>query len=329
MKLTCKISGLSWQPPGAERLNRQLVTIHPIVALSPSELLTLASPTNWNKLSKQDKRLLALALFNCTRLVQWDSPASTIPNHLGQQESTIAKVIPSLIEIIDFMTCRYPNGLASQSDYFPRIIVTENNNRDMSIMLTACELWQAVIEDYHQQYALDYLSRKESQKRNFLSHLKAFNSRKPSRYIERLSHYVIECLPADIFEDREAREYYRYIIEFSGINRTIESNPTVEIMRSDVEWLIDQILAECDIDNQYIWQAQASLRHMLDTGGYNTYGGSVLGHSEAHKAQEQDYRAQAIAELGIRPTEFLAAIRYDAAVIKRIEELKTSGAAAP
>ena len=111
MKLQCKISGLVWDTPALAAIpshrilgnkNTILSTIHPIMsdAVSYDALLATTNANQWRKLSKQDKRLLSLALANATGLINWAHPISAEPRHLQIQEPQIEQIIIPLREII-------------------------------------------------------------------------------------------------------------------------------------------------------------------------------------------------------------------------------------
>lgn len=319
MKLFCTISGL--ESSLSEFHNCQLSWQHPIFSLSAPQLLRIASQ-QWQRrrLSKQESRLLALALFNSTKLVTWSEPASALPAHLIMQESVIAQAMPLLVEIVEFsLSCpAWPN---SQLAEFPLVRIDSSNNTDLKILVTACELWQACIADYHAGYFAAKQERKQAEKLNFLAHLSAFSSRKPSRYIRALSHYVIDSIPYNAFKDRQEREHMRYIIEYSGLVHTLETRPIEPITRAEIEQLLDIITEHLSTDNLHVWKAFQALDKFLSSGCYSSYGVSMISDSmTVEQEQEQESRKAAIMqELGARPSNFIAAMQYDAMVLKMLE----------
>lgn len=319
MKLFCTISGL--ESSLAEFTACQLSWQHPIFSLAPNQLLRIASQ-QWQrrKLSKSESRLLALALFNSTKLVTWSESASADYFHLSLQESAIAQAIPLLVEIVEFsLSCpAWPN---SQLAEFPLVRIDSTNNIDLKILVTACELWQSCIADYHVGYFAAKQERKQAEKMNFLAHLSAFASRKPSRYIRALSHYVIDSIPYNAFKDRQEREHYRYIIEYSGLVHTLETRPIEPITKQEIESLLDIITEYLSTDNLHVWKAFQALDKFLSSGCYSSYGVSMISESMTiEQEQEQESRKAAIMqELGARPSNFIAAMQYDAMVLKMLE----------
>lgn len=319
MKLICNISGLDSSLPEFPACH--LSWQHPIFSLSGPQLLRITSQ-QWQrrKLSKSESRLLALALFNSTKLVFFDSAISASYQHLGQQESAINQAIPLLAEIIEFsLSC--PSWPHSQLAEFPTIRIDASNNTDLKILVTACELWQACIADYHKGYYSAKQEKKHAEKMNFLAHLSAFSSRKPTRYIKALSHYVIDSIPYNAFNDRQEREHFRYIIEYSGLVHTLETRPIEPISKQEIESLLELITEHLSMDNLHIWKAFQALDKFLSSGCYSSYGVSMISDSlNAEQEQEQELkRAVIIAQLGARPQGFIAAMQYDAMVLKMLE----------
>jgi hypothetical protein len=288
---------------------------HPIFALSASQLLRIYK-ASWQrgKLSKQESRLLALAIFNATKLVTWAAAASPLNQHLQSQESNINQAMPLLVEIITFsLTC--PSWPTSQLAHFPTVIIDASNNSDLAIMVTSCELWLSAIADYHAGYYRQYQEKRDAEKANFLSHLSAFSSRKPSRYIKALSRYVIDAIPSRAWQDRQEREHMRYIIEYSGLVHTLESKPQNPITSQQCNQLLDTITDCLSLDNIHIWKAYQAVKLMLESGGHNAYGAAML-ENQAEQDKEQELRQQAISQLGERPSGFIAAMAYDAEVLR-------------
>lgn len=315
MRLYCTISGLESSLPQFAHPQITLDWQHPIFSLAPSQLLRIYK-ASWQrgKLSKLESRLLALALFNSSQLVTWVAAASPLVHHLQAQESNIAQAMPLLAEVITFsLSC--PSWPQSQLAHFPTIIIDSSNNTDLAIMVTACELWLAAIADYHAGYYRQYQEKRDAEKANFLSHLSAFSSRKPSRYIKALSRYVIDAIPASAWQDRQEREHMRYIIEYSGLVHTLESKPIAPITSQQCNQLLDTITDCLSLDNLHIWKAYQAVKLMLESGGHNAYGAAML-ENQAEQDKEQELRQQAISQLGERPSGFIAAMAYDAEVLR-------------
>ena len=320
MRLYCTISGTISELPQFEHPTIKQEWQHPIFDLSPDQLLRIYKAA-WqrSKLSKQESRLLALALFNSSQLVTWAAAASHMPTNLISQESNIAQAMPLLAEVIKFsLSC--PSWPQSQLAHFPAIIIDSSNNQDLSVMVTACELWLAAIADYHAGYYRQYQEKRDAEKANFLSHLSAFSSRKPSRYIKALSKYVIDAIPASQWQDRQEREHMRYIIEYSGLVHTLESKPIAPITSQQCNQLLDTITDCLSLDNLHIWKAYQAVKLMLESGGHNAYGAMMLD-SQAEQDREAELRQAAIAQLGIRPQGFIAAMAYDAEVLRIMAEM--------
>lgn len=320
MKLSCTISGLETVQL-TEFTACQLSWQHPIFSLSSSQLLRITS-SQWQrrKLSKHEARLLALALFNATRLVTFETPISASPYHLQAQEAPINQAIPLLVEIIEFsLSC--PTWPTSQLAEFPLIRIDSDNNADLRILVTACELWQGCIADYHKGYFAAKQERKHAEKLNFLAHLSAFSSRKPTRYIRALSHYVIDSIPANAFQDRLEREHMRYIIEYSGLVHTLETRPTQPITKSQIEQLLELIIEHLSTDNLHVWKAFTAIDRFLSSGCYSSYGVSMISDtlSIEQELAQLSRKAAIMQELGERPQGFIAAMQYDAMVIKLLE----------
>jgi len=258
-------------------------------------------------------------MFNATKLVSWEAPATASPTALQSQEPAVTQALPALATILEFsLSC--PTWPGSQLAHFPSITIGYDNSYDMAIMVTACELWEAAIADYHQGYYRQYQQQRDAEKANFLSHLSAFNSRKPSRYIKALSRYVIEAIPASQWQDRQEREHMRYIIEYSGLVHTLESKPAQPITSQQCNQLLDTITECLSLDNLHVWKAFQAVQAMLSSGGHNAYGAAMLD-ATREQEQEQALRQQAISQLGARPSGFIAAMAYDAEVLKLMVEL--------
>ena len=315
MRLFCTISGTISELPQFTHPTIKQEWHHPIFSLSSSELLRIYKVA-WQRqrLSKSESRLLALALFNSSQLVSWSAAASHMPSSLISQEPQITQAMPLLAEIITFsLSC--PSWPQSQLAHFPTIIIDSSNNQDMSILVTACELWLAAIADYHAGYYRQYQEKRDAEKANFLSHLSAFSSRKPSRYIKALSRYVIDAIPVSQWQDRQEREHMRYIIEYSGLVHTLESKPIAPITSQQCNQLLDTITDCLSLDNLHVWKAYQAVKLMLESGGHNAYGAMMLD-SQAEQDREQELRKAAIAQLGERPQGFIAAMAYDAEVLR-------------
>jgi hypothetical protein len=315
MRLFCTISGLESDLPQFTHPAIKQEWKHPIFSLSSAELLRIYKAA-WQRqrLSKSESRLLALALFNSSQLVTWVAAVSHTPSSLINQEPQIAQALPLLAEVITFsLSC--PSWPQSQLAHFPSIIIDSSNNQDLSIIVTACELWLAAIADYHAGYYRQYQEKRDAEKANFLSHLSAFSSRKPSRYIKALSRYVIDAIPSSQWQDRQEREHMRYIIEYSGLVHTLESKPIAPITSAQCNQLLD-IITDClSLDNLHVWKAYQAVKLMLESGGHNAYGAMML-ENQAEQDREQELRQQAIIQLGERPQGFIAAMAYDAEVLR-------------
>jgi hypothetical protein len=323
MRLFCTISGIECQLPQFSHPAISASWQHPIFSLSPDQLLRIYKAA-WtrNKLSKQESRLLALALINSSQLVTWVAAASHMPTNLISQESNIAQSLPLLAEVIEFsLSC--PSWPQSQLAHFPTIIVDSSNNQDLSIMVTACELWLAAIADYHAGYYRQYQEKRDAEKANFLNHLSAFSSRKPSRYIKALSRYVIDAIPSSQWQDRQEREHMRYIIEYSGLVHTLESKPVSPITSQQCNQLLDVITDCLSLDNLHVWKAYQAVKLMLESGGHNAYGAMMLD-TQKEIDRESELRNQAMTQLGARPQGFIAAMAYDAEVLRTMVELAES-----
>jgi hypothetical protein len=315
MRLFCTISGLESELPQFASPAIRQEWQHPIFSLSRAELLRIYKAA-WQRqrLSKSESRLLALALFNSSQLVTWVAAASHLPSSLINQEPQIAQSLPLLAEVIEFsLSC--PSWPQSQLAHFPSIIIDSSNNHDLSIMVTSCELWLAAIADYHAGYYRQYQEKRDAEKANFLSHLSAFSSRKPSRYIKALSRYVIDAIPSSHWQDRQEREHMRYIIEYSGLVHTLESKPIAPITSAQCNQLLDTITDCLSLDNLHVWKAYQAVKLMLESGGHNAYGAMML-ENQAEQDKEQELRQAAMAQLGERPQGFIAAMAYDAEVLR-------------
>ena len=132
---------------------------------------------------------------------------------------------------------------------------------------------------------------------------------------------MIDSLPTNAFSDRQAREHARYIVTYAGIVHTIDTRPTEPITKHEIEQLIDLIIDHFDLDNIHIWKAYKVLEQFLSSGHYSRYDVSMLSaQTEQEQEQEQERRAAIIASLGPRPNDFIAAIQYDAQIIKLLAE---------
>lgn len=315
--IQCRISGLSWSLPDTALLScHQFYSSHPVFNLSRHQLVSLISKNkshSFKRLSKQDFRLLFLALVNSTELVTWDCPVSTSYGNLIAQHSLFYKTLPSLVTLIEGLET-IPSWPKSQADNFPKLVISDTNN-DLLQIADIIQEWLSCLADYASHYILAKQQQKERLEQNYLAKISAFNSRKPSRYIARLAQYVISCIPDSEFTDYEEKEYYQYILEFSGKNRHVADNPIYDISRQDINNLMDLILSACDIDNTYVWQAIQSLKIMAETGGYNRFGANILEMEQASIDKEKEKRLAIIASLGPKPKDFIAAMQYEAKVI--------------
>jgi len=318
MILQCSISGISYQAGNLFSSIRASHN-HPIFSLSSKQLIKIAT-NSWirGNLSKAESRLLALALFNATGLVTFQEPIPASPQALQAQESSIASAIPGLLEFHDFIASSRPGALSE----FPRIICTEENSFDLSILGNSLDVWNQAISEYYAGYAAQRANMIEAQKRNFLEHLAAFSSRKPTRYIKALSHYVIESLPASSFSSRQDREHARYIIQYSGLVHTLTTAPIEPITRQQIESLMDSIIEHLSLDNLHVWKAYKAIEQLLNSGCYSAYDSIIRIEPESSEslAAKELKRQQIIATLGPRPTEFIAGIQYDAQVIKLLAQ---------
>lgn len=317
MKLFCPISGISYH---ADTFNNMAINaIHPILSLPIKQLMKLAEQHRRGKLSKQESRLLAIALWHNTSLVHFVEPIPCNAHALQAQESNIAKSIPLLLSFHDFLESR--NSYQLSLAHFPRISVSGENSYNLAIIPESCAIWNNAITEYYSSYLAARNSLIEAEKQNFLSHLSAFSTRKPKRYIAAIANYVIDSLPASAFPDRQAREHARYIISYAGIVHTINTSPTEPITKHEIEQLIDLIIEHFDLDNIHVWKAFKVLEQFLNSGHYSRYDVSMLSaQTEQEQEQEQERRAAIIKSLGPRPTDFIAAIQYDAQVIKLLAE---------
>ena len=319
MKLLCPISGISYHADTFNALS--ISSIHPIFSLAPEQLSRLAEQHRRHKLTKQESRLLCLALWHSTQLVTFNEPVQSSQQALQAQEASINKAIPLLLEFHTFLESRnkYQRGLA----HFPRIIASNANTYDLSIIPESCTLWNEAIQEYYSSYHAARNSLIEAEKQNFLSHLSAFSTRKPKRYIAAIANYIIDSLPAAVFPTRQEREHARYIITYAGIVHTIDTRPSEPITKQEIESLIELIIANFDLDNIHIWKGFKVLEQFLASGHYSAYGVSMLSSAESEQAEaEKQARKTAImAELGPRPDGFLAGIQYDAKMIQLLSNL--------
>lgn len=316
MRLFCLYSGISYQADTFSNLSTS--SIHPIFTLTPKQLRRIAQEHRKQRLTKQESRLLALALWHSTGLVTFKEPCVATPQALQVQESNVSKAIPLLLDFHTFLESRnsYQRGLA----HFPHVIIDSNNSYDLSLIHESCRLWQDCIMEYHSSYHAARDSMIEAEKQNFLSHISAFSTRKPARYIKAIANYIIDSLPASSFSTRAARDHARYIISYAGIVHTIETRPVEPITKQEIESLIDLIIEHFDLDNPHIWKGYKVLEQFLASGHYSSYGISMLAGNTEDDTEKEKRRAAIIASLGERPQSFLAGIAYDAQVIKLLAE---------
>lgn len=291
----------------------QMTTQHPIFSLTRSELMRFRQPALLGRLSQSELELLMLAAFNATELVLWQAAAvSPLP-----RPSLAPSVLPDLFDILEFsLTC--PGWPHSQHAYFPQCLISADN-ANMEIIATCCQEWLACIADYHQGYAADRQRQKDAEKLNFLAHMRAFSSRKPTRYLRALSRYVISCIPIKAFYQYAAiglsANHATYVIEYCGLAATLDSSPETPITKAQILALQDIILEHCSLDNQYIWQAQKALEQLLSEQGFNAFGASRLSDDEDN-AERDALIADTIAlQLGPRPASFIDGMAYDAKAI--------------
>lgn len=213
MKLICSISGIQYACTGFGRIALQ--GKHPVFDLPLDKLRRLYKLWQYRQLSDEETRLLALALFNSSKLVRWNSPADT-----NYSTAIANQAMPLLLDFLDFLeTC---TDRFHAPDFFPAYCV-DYDSSDMSNLVSWVQTWHSCIEEYFEERFKLREAAKLAEKRAAAEIAQRRITRHPSRYIKQLADWCAEAAafpntPVEIAPNKRIPciDYWKHILECCG-----------------------------------------------------------------------------------------------------------------
>ena len=276
MKAICPISGFTYQIGDSShfRHTSSIPAIHPLLTLSYSQLAPIIRQWQFARLGEIETKLLTISVFNCTKLVQWDSPCNFQQFSIGQA----TKCLPALIEFINWLS---PNDRQTKwlYKYFVQIRIShETSTTSLALLDSYISTWNDNIAEYFTAAK----SAKELESKRLqdavLERMLFKATGKPGRYIKYLAKWArIACnfpthnIPVTLSgKFTTCADYWEYCIVAMG-NRDID-NRIYNISIGDILDLQDWVLNHLTLDNDYAFTLARLINQTLEDITFFTKG---------------------------------------------------------
>jgi hypothetical protein len=233
MKLICKYSGIEYAIPHHFQNNHRQLSIHPIFSQDIPVNYLLSRTRDWveGKLSEEENKLLFLALFNKTGMIEFRVPADP-------SVQVVQNNMERLLRFVGWQT-----ALTKPNLVLPRFVVAADN-RNLGNVKIWLETWEQRKKDWENHYR--ELSKDEKLQRKTEAMERIINSayRKVESYSKMLADWVMLAANVPV----ELQEYWKPIFSLRDLDiynaRTADIEELLEHMTDNLDAYEGGIVAE-------------------------------------------------------------------------------------